>query len=163
MKHESKVANLTATMADLDTYKDKVIVFEAVRASDTTRLVTRQPLQPTNTQLLSPRKAVSDKSAGIKPSFDGAVDENGTFSPKWLPDRISQAPRSHSQTSASTVQPLTLPQFSTSNRAGGNVDMDGFAWYCANYYDRVQASYPKYNAGTYIPDSRKLLIINSWL
>lgn len=47
LKHESKSANLSATMGDLDTYKDKVIVFEAVRVSDTSRLVTRQPLQPT--------------------------------------------------------------------------------------------------------------------
>lgn len=36
-------------MADLDTYKDKVIVFEAIKASDSSRVLTRQPLQPSNT------------------------------------------------------------------------------------------------------------------
>lgn len=39
--------------------------------------------------------------------------------------------------------------------------MDGFARYCANYHDRVEASYPKYNEGKYIPESQVLLIINS--
>ena len=76
LKHESKLANLTATMADLDTYNDMVIVFEAVRASDTSRLVTRQPLQPTNTQLLASPRLSPHKSAGFKPSFDSTLDEN---------------------------------------------------------------------------------------
>lgn len=34
-------------MANLNTYNDNVIAFEAVRASDTSRLAARQPLQPT--------------------------------------------------------------------------------------------------------------------
>lgn len=63
-------------MADFDTYKDKIIVFEAVKASDTSRLVTRQPLRPTNNQLPSSPRASSHKSVDIKPSTDGASDEN---------------------------------------------------------------------------------------
>ena len=151
------MTNLTATMADLDTYNDKVIAFEAVRASDTSRLGTRQPLQPTNTQIPSSPRKFPHKPASIKPSFDSASDENGTRSNTHSlprsPDRISLASRSHSQTSI-------LPQSSTSDRAGGDIDMAGFARYCANYRDRVQASHPKYNEGTYIPESRMLLMFN---
>ena len=62
-------------MADLDTYKDKVIVFEAVKASDSSRVLTRQPLQPSNTQLHSHATGPSH-AADIKQSLDGASDEN---------------------------------------------------------------------------------------
>lgn len=63
-------------MGDLDIYQDKVIVFEAIRASDTSRLVTRQPLQPKSTQLRSPHVP-----ADTKQSFDGVSDENRIPSP----------------------------------------------------------------------------------
>ena len=165
-------------MADLDTYKDKVIVFEAVRASDTSRLVTRQPLQPTNTQLLSSPRVSPHKSAGFKPSFDGTLDENhrgmhgqtqhtGTqLNINSVPDRISQAPRSLSQNSSSafsssmtphmSVRSLSTPQsgatvpLSPSYHAGGDVETAGFARYCANWRDRIQASHPDYDESTYI-------------
>ncbi len=52
--HESKAANLQATMADLNTFDDQVVVFEAVKTSDTGRLPAREPLRPTNMQILSP-------------------------------------------------------------------------------------------------------------
>ena len=96
LMHESKLANLTTTMADLDTYKDKIIVFEAVKASESSRLATRQPLQPTNTQISSP----TQKPAVIKPSFDGtsdgASDENYTppsamSYPSFQPSRVMHA------------------------------------------------------------------------
>lgn len=121
-------------MGDLDTYKDKIIVFESVKASDTSRLVTRQPLDPINTQTSSP---VVQKPAGIKPSFESASDENHTppsamscrsFIPSRamhgqvlhpgtesnthsLPpssDQLSQASRSHSHISGPTFRSSTL-------------------------------------------------------
>lgn len=127
-------------MADLDTYKDKVIVFEAVKVSDTSRLITRQPLRPTNTQLLSPPSGSLHKSAGIKPILDGASDENITPSPAmpygslhqsramhgqalyagtWSnthslspSGRMPQVPHSNSHTSGSTFRSSTLPHSS---------------------------------------------------
>ncbi|CAF9943183.1 MAG: hypothetical protein ALECFALPRED_010769, partial [Alectoria fallacina] len=141
LKHESRLANLTTTMADLDTYKDKVIVFEAIKASDTGRLVTRQPLQPANTQLFSPPRGFSHKSAGIKPSFDGASDENqipssamsygslhpskamhgqalhpstNILTPSPSSELMSRAPGSNSHTPSSTFRSSTLPHSSVS-------------------------------------------------
>ena len=125
-------------MADLDAYKDKVIAFEAVKASDTSRLVTRQPLRPINSQELPASRGSSCKSVGIQPSFDGSSDENhaapsamsddslhssgamhgqplqlGTQSDinshSPSPDPISQAPRSHSNTPGSTFGSSTFP------------------------------------------------------
>lgn len=189
LKHESKLADLSTTMGDLDTYKDKVIVFEAVKASDTSRLVTRQPLQPTNTQLPASPKVPLTKPASIKPSFDGALDENdtqqstmphgslppnvavhghrpyaGTQSsnnvlPQW-PGPISQAPRPYSHTPGLTYQPpysavdtgftphsgATIP-VSTSNHAGGSVNMADFDRYCNSWRRSVQACHPSYTDG----------------
>lgn len=54
LKHGDKAANLQATMADLNTDDDQIIIFEAVKVSDTSRLPIRQPLQATNSQILSP-------------------------------------------------------------------------------------------------------------
>lgn len=56
LKHESKVLyNLQSTLGELDSYNDKVVAFEAVKASDSGRMVSsRQPLQPKNSQPLSP-------------------------------------------------------------------------------------------------------------
>lgn len=131
-------------MADLDTYKDKIIVFEAVKASDTSRVFTRQrqPLQPTNAQLLSLPKGSSHEPVDIKQSFDGASDENhtptsampcGSLHPSRamhgqalhssgaqsnsyplspLSDRMSQAPTPHSHASGSTFQPSKRPHSS---------------------------------------------------
>ena len=132
LKHESKVADFSATMADLDTYHDKVIVFEAVRASDTSRLFTRQPLQPTNTQMPSSPRVSSPKPDGVKPSFHGTLDENframhgqtlhtGTHanvhSIPQSPGPISQIPRSRSQTSSSAFQPSILSHSSIKSRS----------------------------------------------
>ena len=163
-------------MADLDTYKDKVIVFEAVKASDANRLATRQPLQPTNTQIPSSPRASSHKPAGIKPGLDGTLDENnvrpyvGTQSnthslPRSL-DRISQPSRVGSHFPGSTCQSSTLPQASVNSRltphsgtttplsasdhASGSVDMAGFDRYYASWHDRVKVSYPDYQEGRYI-------------
>jgi len=76
------VANLQSTMAELDSYDDKIITFEAVKASDSGRLVTtRQPLQPKNTQTFSPppQKLAygMDGPQDIKPSMYGAPVPNG--------------------------------------------------------------------------------------
>lgn len=182
-------------MADLDTYMDKVIVFEAIKASDASHQVTRQPLQPSNAQILSPTRRSSHKAADIKSSLDGASDENHTppsamsygslhstrslhgqalhpgtesnthpVSP--LPDRMSPASRSHSHAAGSTFRPSTLSHsavrnrltphsgatspLSTSDHAGGIVDMAGFDRYYADLHDRIQVSYPDYSDGTHI-------------
>ena len=121
LKHEFKLANLASSMAELDTYKDKVIVFEAIKTSDTSRLVTRQPLQPTNTQIPSSPRPSSNKSTSIKAGLEGDRNENGTRpvampSAPWSPDRISKSPRSLSQTSGVTSQASALPHSSVSNR-----------------------------------------------
>ena len=185
MKHESKLATLTATMADLDIYKDKVIVFEAVRASDTSRLATRQPLQPTNTQLLYSPTLSPHKSAGFKAGFDSTLDENhramhgqnphmGTQSNiHSVPDRTSQASHSLSQNPSSAISSSMTPHMSArglstgatvplppSNHAGGNVDTAGFARYCANWRDRIQASHPDYDDSTYVLVSLVLATVN---
>lgn len=121
-------------MADLDTYKDKVIVFEAVKASGTSRLVTRQPLQSTNTQILSSPRGSSRKPTGVKPSFDGPADENHippsamSYS-SLLPSKDMYTQASHpgtqsnihalslsSHTSGSKFRSSTLPQSSVRSR-----------------------------------------------
>lgn len=126
-------------MADLDTYEDQVIVFEAVKTSDSSRLVSRLPLQPSNTQLLSPPGGSSRKPVSLKPNFDGASDENhisamshGSLPPsramhgqtlfsgaqsKTQPlspslDRMSQAPLSQSHPSGLSFRSTTLPHSS---------------------------------------------------
>ena len=119
-------------MADLDAYKDKVIVFEAVKTSETNRLATRQPLQPTNTQMPSSPRLFSHKPASIKTSIDGVVDENNTqisgravhgqsphaaarsnfLSSPRSPDHVRQAPGPPSHASGSTFQSSTLPHSS---------------------------------------------------
>lgn len=188
MKHESKSVNLTATMADLDTYKDKVIVFEAVKTSDTSRLATRQPLQPTNTQLPSSPKLSPHKSANFKPSFNSTLDENHRaihgqnlhLGPQSnhhsVPDRTSQAPPSlspHSSSafpssmtphssarSISTSQSGATTPLSPSNHASGDVDMAGFARYHANWRNKIQMSHPDFDDSMYILVSLVLSIID---
>ena len=132
-------------MGDLDSYKDKVIVFEAVKTSDSSRLITRQPLRPSNTQLPSSPRSSSQKPAGVKASLDGPADENhnpssampysslppsraisgqalhpGTQSNghKLPPssDRRSQTPRSPSHSSSSGFRSSTLPHSSVRSR-----------------------------------------------
>ena len=132
-------------MGDLDGYKDKVIVFEAVKTSDSSRLIARQPLRPSNTQLPSSPKSSTQKSTAVKASLDGPADENhnplsalpydslppsraiygqasrpGTQSngPKIPPlsDRASQTPRSPSHSSSSGFRPSTLPHSSARSR-----------------------------------------------
>ena len=145
MKHENRLANLNTVMGDLDSYKDKVIVFEAVKTSDSSRLTTRQPLRPSNTQLPSSPHNSSQKSTAVKASLDGPADENhdplsampknsqppsrgihgqalrpGTQSnghriPPSL-DRRSQTPRSPSHSSSSGFRPSTLPHSSARSR-----------------------------------------------
>ena len=137
------MANLTATMADLDTYKDKVIVFEAVKASDTSRLATRQPLKTTtNTHVLSPPKENSYKPVDIKASLESASDENhdppsamsrgslhpskvmpgysgsqsNIHSPSPLSDRMPQSPLFHPHTSGSTFRSSNVPHASVRSR-----------------------------------------------
>ncbi len=127
-------------MADLDTYKDKVIVFEAIKASDSSRVLTRQPLQPSNTQLHSHATEPSH-AADIKQGLDGASDENnipksamlyGSLHPSRAmhgpaphpgaqsnshplspsSDRMFQAPPSHSHASGSIFASSKLPRSS---------------------------------------------------
>ena len=132
-------------MGDLDSYKDKVIVFEAVKTSDSSRLITRQPLRPSNTQLPASPHSSSQKSTAVKASLDGPADENhdpssampynsltpgtaihgqalrpGTQSNGHrIPpssDRRSQTPRSPSYSSSSGFRPSTLPHSSVTSR-----------------------------------------------
>ena len=54
LKHESKVlTNLKATMSELDIYDDHVLALEAVKASESSRLI-RQPFKPRDPQTFSP-------------------------------------------------------------------------------------------------------------
>jgi len=88
-------------MADLNTFDDQIVVFEAVKASDTGRLPIRQPLQPTDSPILSPpRKQViphsMDDVRDSKPSrptnrgpIPNSRDENLTTSPSSRPPRVS--------------------------------------------------------------------------
>ena len=132
-------------MGDLDSYKDKVIVFEAVKTSDSNRLITRQPLRPSNTQLPSSARSSSPKSAAVKASLDGPADENhnpssamphNSLSPSKaihgqalrpgtqsnghklspLSVRRSQTPRSPSHSSSSGYRSSTLPHSSVRSR-----------------------------------------------
>ena len=169
LKHESKAANLNATMADLDIYKDKIIVFEAVKASDTSRLATRQPLQPTNAQIsspgLSPHKPVGMKSS-YDQSFDGATGENHTYPSATPYDSLLSTGAVHGQashagtqsnircssppSSTSSLTPLSETSLSSSasDQAKPSVNVAGFDQYYASLHDRVQASNPDYNDGT---------------
>ena len=171
MKHESKAANLTATMADLDTYKDKIIVFEAIKASDTARLATRQPLQPTNTQISSPRLS-SHKNIDMKPSYDpsydGTLSENPTHPPATSHDSLHSTGTIRGQASHADTQSKVRcsPPSSASSRSISHseapipssaadqakpcVNIAGFDQYYASLHDRVQASNPEYNEGTRI-------------
>ena len=167
LKHDSKLADLSATMNDLDTYKDKFIVFEAVKASDTTRLTNRQPLQPINTQIISPRHSPR-KSAGTNPSYDGVSDENhkapsaisfsslhsgksiqpGTQSNTHTSDPpFRSSTLSHSSVKGKKIFPWDETALSTSNDAGGGIDMTGFDRYYSNWHDRIKVSFPDYNDG----------------
>ena len=139
------MANLNTVMGDLDSYKDKVIVFEAVKTSDSSRLITRQPLRPSNTQLPSSPHNSSQKSTAVKASLDGPADENhnplSAMPNNSLPptrdihgqalrpgtqhnghrippssDRRSQTPRSPSHSSSSGFRSSTLPHSSVKSR-----------------------------------------------
>ena len=68
IKHESQAVNLHTTIAALDVYHDQIIVFEATKTSDISRLPTRQPLQSAHTQILSPPSKVqrSQESMDVK-------------------------------------------------------------------------------------------------
>ena len=167
MKHESKAANLAATMADLDAYKDKIIVFEAIRVSDTTRLASRQPLQPTNTQISSPRLS-SHKTIDMKPSYDGALSENATHPPATprhslystgtihgqashanTPSKVRCSPPSSASSRSTSHSEAPIPS-SAADQARPCVNIAGFDQYYASLHDRVQASNPDYNDGTRI-------------
>lgn len=52
LKHDSKIAEPAATVAELNkkTYNDNVVVFEAVKTSDTSRFPARQPLHEADSQ-----------------------------------------------------------------------------------------------------------------
>lgn len=111
LKHESKVvANLQSTMSELDTYNDKVIVFEAVNVSESDRLVsTRQPLQPKSVQVFSPTPQKlaygADGAQDLKSSIYGAPVSSGAvgvsrplanrlLSPQAGPNGTPTAPQS---------------------------------------------------------------------
>ena len=82
-------------------------MFEAVGASDTNRLVTRQPLQPKNSQL----RTSSHEPVDTKQSFDGAADENRAPSPNMLYHPIHQSRAMHGQAlhpdTPSNIHPLS--------------------------------------------------------
>ena len=82
------MANSQATMTDLDTFNDYVIIFEAVRFSDNQRLPIREPLRPTNTQVLSP---LGQKSPSC---MDGAADMK---SPSSIPQSLAFKPQDENQ------------------------------------------------------------------
>ena len=156
-------------MADLDTYKDKIIVFEAIKASDTNRLITRQPLRPTNTQISSPglssHKAVSMKPS-YDPSFDGALGENDTQPSATPSNSLHSTGAVHGQALHIGTQPsmrssslssvssrsthhseFPIPS-SASDQVKPSVNIAGFDQYYASLHERVQASNPDYNDGT---------------
>lgn len=110
-------------MADLNTFDDQVVVFEAVKTSGTSRLPVREPLRPTNTQILSPPRkeyhshgmdGVADVKLSVPhsqgPGLNARNEENppnpsshpispGTFGPPRISDRsretLSPAVPSH--------------------------------------------------------------------
>lgn len=91
LKHGSQPVNLQAKVAELDIYHDRVVVFEAVEISNESHLPSRRPLQPTNTQVLSPpdksshsQKSVNDKMPISAPQklIPRPLDENSMFQPK---------------------------------------------------------------------------------
>lgn len=144
-------------MGDLDTYRDKIIVFEAVKASDTSRLVTRQPLQPTTAQIFSPPGGSSRKFA----SFDGASDENTTPVSAILHDALQPSRATHGQVrSRLTPEMGATTPLSTSDHTGGTADMSGFDQYYASWRDRIQVSYPDYDDGMHVFAFRVLSISN---
>ena len=117
LKHESKVVSLQATIADLNTYRDQVIVFEAVKASDDSGLNNRQPLQPTNNQVLSPSQKKQESSRSmenVKPSLLGLYtqasnsrDENHRFQQDLHPQQAYAAGAQHIP--ANNISPYASP------------------------------------------------------
>ena len=97
LKHGSQLVNLQATVAELDMYRDGVVVFEAIKTSNASRLPSRQPLQPTNNQVLSPpdKSRPSQILADVKTPIPAPrnliprpLDENSIFQPKPYPPQV---------------------------------------------------------------------------
>lgn len=113
------LANLQTTMSELDTYRDRIVAFEAVKAMDTGRLVTtRQPLQPKSPRTLSGssekhRTQSLNAMMDAKPPLSGGIqtanqdmahDENQTHPPS----AHMQTPGDHASYAAS-LRPQSHP------------------------------------------------------
>ena len=117
LKHESKVlANLQATMSELDTYRDRVIAFEAVKATDASRLVsTRQPLQPKSPQALSPSSDSNPTQSmntvlNVKcPPTDELATSDEGHDENRVPQSRSHAQESIDQSRAISPRPQSNP------------------------------------------------------
>ncbi len=102
-------------------YRDRVVVFEAIKTSNASRLPSRQPLQPTNTQVLSPpdKSQSSQNLADVKTPIPAPrnliprlLDENSMFLPKPF------QPQVHTECSQppANVRPYTnIPSPTTSH------------------------------------------------
>ena len=101
----------------MDVYHDRVVVFEAIKTSDVSRLPSRRPLQPTNTQILSPpdKSQHSQNSADVKmqtPAPQNLItrplDENSIFQPKPYTPQVQpecSQPPAHVRSYALTPSP----------------------------------------------------------
>ena len=134
LKHGSQLVNLQATVAELDVYNDRVVVFEAVNISNVSRLPSRRPLQPTNTQVLSPpdKSSRSQNLVDVKMPISTAqnpiarpLDENSMLQPKA---HLPQAHTERSQPPADVMSYAKTPSPNKSHSAAPDVsDRASFA------------------------------------
>lgn len=175
LRHESKQADLSATMAHFNTYNDNVIVFEAADTSDTSCMRSPRPLEPKNVQLRSQPTTTSKASGDIKPEFPIVRDRMTNISDENR-DAQQPAPYSHSpragqamhsgpslppkpQSDGSSCGGSLSPQVSGVSRptrctdaavgpTGHKMSMDGFERYCTIFHDRPRMPYPSDDEGT---------------
>jgi len=104
---ESKPADPTSKMADLDTYHDKIIIFEAVKVGESVRSVSRQPLQTTNPQAAhgrpelpnferQPYVADAKPTATNSPPVSHSGKENRNLVPYQFDTGTNPYPQAHS-------------------------------------------------------------------
>ena len=100
-------------------YHDGVVVFEAVKTSNASRLPSRQPLQPTNIQVLSPpsNSQSPQNLADVKTPIPAPqnliprpLDENSMFQPKsYLPQVHTECSQPSANVRSYTNTPSSIP------------------------------------------------------
>ncbi|KAL2048436.1 hypothetical protein N7G274_000348 [Stereocaulon virgatum] len=109
LEYESKVVSLEATIADLNKHGDQVVVFRAAKSTDNSQLNDRQPLQPSNNQVLSPLGSDLESPRNIEKIRPSLGDPDGQPSTAQDENSRPQQTVRPKQAYAAVAQQISAP------------------------------------------------------